>query len=71
MPLPFDLNIRLPDQMNSRLNQIAGQAGQDRSKIARLALLDLLNGNKHFLSQVRKSIAHKAKTGRGLIIQEF
>lgn len=56
--------------MNSRLNELVGQSGQDRSKIARLALLDMLSGSNHFQKEVRKSINLNAKNGHGSIIQE-
>lgn len=56
--------------MNSKLNELAGQSGQDRSKIARLALLDMLTGTNNFRKEVMKSVRMNATNGRGIIIQE-
>lgn len=69
--LSFDLNIRITAEMNSRLNELAGMSDQDRSKLARLALLDMLNGTNNFRKEVIKSVRMKASNGRGLIIQEI
>lgn len=68
--LSLDLNIRISPEMNSKLNELAGMSDQDRSKIARLALLDMLSGSNQFRKEVMKSIRMKASSGRGIIIQE-
>lgn len=68
--LTFDINLRIDAEMNSRLNEFAGQAGQDRSKIVRLALRDMLNGTNQFRKEVMKSIRMNAARGHGIIIME-
>lgn len=68
--LSFDLNLRITPEMNSKLNELAGMSDQDRSKLARLALLDMLSGTNLFRKEVMKSIRMKAQNGRGIIIQE-
>lgn len=69
--LCFDLNIRITPEMNSKLNELVGMSDQDRSKLARLALLDMLDGSNRFRKEVMKSIRMKASSGRGIIIQEL
>lgn len=65
------VEFRIDSDINSRLNKLCGESNQDRSKIARLALLDMLNGTNFFRRQVLKSIQTNAQKGHGLIIQEI
>ncbi len=64
------VDFRITEDVNSRLNQLAGAAGQDRSKIARLALLDVLYGTNHFRKLIQKSVQMNAAHGHGLVIVE-
>lgn len=71
MSLTFDLNLRITERMNSELNQLAGQSGQDRSKIVRLALIDFFNNSHKFRSKLNHSVKVKALSGHATIIQEL